>query len=260
MNSTTNKTGGSRTPPFTALQGKYLSFIHAYVGIHGCAPAEADLQQHFGVTPPSVHQMIVTLERKGFISRVAGAARSITLRISPAELPPLESRGQSASDRQRSQQSALRSRKAADQTMRTSASRTLARPKGEDAAVEYVDSPMMTKRLRFNRSVSAEIAGRYGDYRTRLRLTRKLDGDCTCPSDSWPCKHVRALRATWEANPDSFFDADAFLRTLQSVAKAELIETIGRIIVAFPQTLGLFDVAGFDETEDGVGVLDDTER
>ena len=109
---------------------------------------------------------------------------------------------------------------------------------------------MMTKRLRFGPIVSVEIAGRYGDYRTRLKLTRKLDGDCTCPSDGWPCKHIRALRATWEMNPESFLDVDAFLRELDARGKAELIETIGKIVVAFPQTLGVFGVAGFDEADD----------
>lgn len=250
MSSPTNRIGASRTAPFTALQGQYLSFIHAYEGIHGCAPAEADLQRHFGVTPPSVHQMIVTLERKGLITRVAGAARSITLRISSATLPPLARREQSAPDRQRSQLGAIRSRHVADRAKRKSASGARARVAKEDAATEYIDNPMMTKRLRFSRTVSAEIAGRYGDYRTRLRLTRKLDGDCTCPSDYWPCKHVRALRATWEANPDSFLDVEAFLRGLDAREKAELIETIGKIVAAFPQTLGLFGVAGFDENED----------
>jgi DNA-binding MarR family transcriptional regulator len=84
VTSSPNRTAASRAAPFTALQGQYLSFIHTYEGVHGCAPAEADLQQHFAVTPPSVHQMIVTLERKGLITRVAGAPRSIKLQISPA--------------------------------------------------------------------------------------------------------------------------------------------------------------------------------
>lgn len=108
---------------------------------------------------------------------------------------------------------------------------------------------MMTQRLRCGRIVSARIAGRYGDYRTQIRLTRTLDGDCTCPSDIWPCKHVRALRATWKMNPESFFDADSLLRSLDSAEKRELIETIGKIVIAFPRTLGLFGVAGFDEGE-----------
>jgi len=241
----------SRVPQITALQGQYLSFIHTYEGIHGCAPAEADLQQHFGVTPPSVHQMVLTLERKGFIARVAGAARSITLRVAPAELPPLERRPRSSSDHGRSHRSAIRSRKAADEATRKSSPRIPTHLAEDDRATEYVDSPMMTRRLRSGGSVSAQIAGRYGDYRTQVRLTRKLDGACTCPSDFWPCKHVRALRATWETNPDSFLDVQAFLRGLDARGKAELIETVGKIVLAFPQTLGLFGVAGFGETDDG---------
>lgn len=254
VRSPTKNAGGSGTGPFTALQGQYLSFIHMYEGVHGCAPAEADLQRHFGVTPPSVHQMIVTLERKGLIARVAGAARSITLQIAPAELPPLERRQQSASDRQRSQHSPVRSRRTADQTTRKSSPD--ARQARQDPAVEYIDSPLMTRRLRFGRSVSTQIAGHYGDYRTQVRLTRKLDGDCTCPSEVWPCKHIRAVRATWEANPDSFFDVDAFLRTLDAAEKADLIETIGKIVVACPQALGVLGVAEFTEADDDDGFAD----
>lgn len=231
-----------RTPPFTPLQGQYLAFIHTYEGVHGCAPAEADLRRHFGVTPPSVHQMVMTLERKGLISRVAGAARSIKLQMSSAALPPLERREPSGPDRERSQRSAIRSRESADRAKRESSSEVKAALAKPDPEAEYVDSPMMTQRLRSGRDVSAQIAGRYGDYRTRLKLTRRLEGDCTCPSDEWPCKHVRALRATWETNPDSFLDVDAFLRGLGARGKAELIETIGRIVIAFPHTLGLFGV------------------
>ena len=47
------------------------------------------MMQFFQVTPPSVHQMILTLERRGLISRVPGQARSITLRLPAEELPPL---------------------------------------------------------------------------------------------------------------------------------------------------------------------------
>ena len=47
--------------------GQYLAFIYAYTCVLGRPPAEADLQRFFQVTPPSVHQMILTLERAGFI-------------------------------------------------------------------------------------------------------------------------------------------------------------------------------------------------
>ena len=258
MGSAPNNAVVSRRPPFTALQGQYLSFIHAYEGIHGCAPAEADFQRHFKVTPPSVHRMILTLERNGLIARVAGAARSIALRIPPAELPPLERHPPGASDRQRSQLAAVRSRYVTDATRRKASSSLPARSPAEaDRVAEYIDSPMMTQRLRCGRIVSARIAGHFGDYRTQVRLTRTLDGDCNCPSDIWPCKHVRALHATWKMNPDSFFDADAFLRSLDSAEKRELIETIGKIVIAFPQTLGHFGVAGFDDVEHDEADYDD---
>jgi DNA-binding MarR family transcriptional regulator len=76
-------------PSFTAKQGQYLAFIHAYVCIFGRAPAEADLQRHFRVSPPSVHQMVIALERAGLIRRKPGVARSIELLIEPEKLPTL---------------------------------------------------------------------------------------------------------------------------------------------------------------------------
>ena len=75
---------------FTTKQGQYLAFIHTYAKIHGRAPAEADLQRYFRVTPPSVHQMILTLERKGLIGREPGVARSIRVVVPADEVPRLE--------------------------------------------------------------------------------------------------------------------------------------------------------------------------
>ncbi|MGM4954226.1 LexA family protein [Bradyrhizobium barranii] len=49
---------------FTEKQGHYLAFIHTYAYMFGRPPAEADIQRHFRVSPPSVHQMIVILEQK----------------------------------------------------------------------------------------------------------------------------------------------------------------------------------------------------
>ena len=76
-------------PDFTDKQGQYLAFIYAYTRIHGRPPAEADLQHHFRVSPPSVHQMVLTLERAGLIRRRPGVARSIELLIAPELLPIL---------------------------------------------------------------------------------------------------------------------------------------------------------------------------
>jgi SOS-response transcriptional repressor LexA len=74
---------------FTGKQGQYLAFIDAYTRVQGRAPAEADLQRHFNVTPPSVHQMVLTLEGLGFIRRQPGVARSIEVLLDPDSLPRL---------------------------------------------------------------------------------------------------------------------------------------------------------------------------
>ena len=55
----------------------------------GRPPAEADLQRYFRVSPPSVHQMVLALERAGLIRRQAGAPRSIEVILSPEMLPAL---------------------------------------------------------------------------------------------------------------------------------------------------------------------------
>lgn len=76
-------------PRFTELQGQYLAFIHAYTLVNGRPPAEADMQNFFGVTPPSVHNMVKTLERLALITRAPRQARSITIAVPDDELPRL---------------------------------------------------------------------------------------------------------------------------------------------------------------------------
>ena len=74
---------------FTAKQGQYLAFICAYIRIFRRPPVEADMKRYFRVTPPSVHQMILTLERSGLIRRKPGVARSIEILVDPDSLPGL---------------------------------------------------------------------------------------------------------------------------------------------------------------------------
>jgi hypothetical protein len=77
----------SPVPPFTDKQGQYLAFIYAYGRIFRQPPAETDMQRHFQVSPPSVHQMVLTLER--LIRRTPGVARSIEILVEPEDLPVL---------------------------------------------------------------------------------------------------------------------------------------------------------------------------
>jgi DNA-binding MarR family transcriptional regulator len=93
MNLQMNQILGENTPApqprFTAIQGQYLAFIYAYTRVLGRPPAEADMQRHFKVTAPTVHQMVLTLERNELVKRQPGVARSIQLLVSPEALPIL---------------------------------------------------------------------------------------------------------------------------------------------------------------------------
>lgn len=80
-------------PEPTPRQRQFLEFIAGYTRILGVAPAEADMQRFFKVSPPSVHQMVLTLEKRGFITRVPGQARSIRLKVQDESLVEFGSAG-----------------------------------------------------------------------------------------------------------------------------------------------------------------------
>ena len=56
---------------------------------HRHPPAQADLGRYFGVTPPTVHQMLLMLERRGLLRRTPGQARAIEVLVPPQDLPLL---------------------------------------------------------------------------------------------------------------------------------------------------------------------------
>lgn len=124
------------------------------------------------------------------------------------------------------------------------------KPSFEERVAEYVDSSMMSHRLRCGKELSARIRGTSGTYRTQAKLTKKVAGDCSCPSEIFPCKHIYALRETWDVNPKSFFDVDAWLKDLAKQPKEELIEAISRIVKEYPEALGVLGVNGFEEVEE----------
>lgn len=74
---------------YTPKQGQYLAFIYYYTKIHGRSPAEADMQGYFRVSPPAVHQMVLSLEKMRFIERTPGQGRSIKLLLPREQLPDL---------------------------------------------------------------------------------------------------------------------------------------------------------------------------
>lgn len=79
--------GESIMSDFTPTQGRYLAFIHAYTSVHGVPPAEAEIAAALLVSPPSVSQMVKTLERRGLISRQPGLPRTIQVLVPEEEIP-----------------------------------------------------------------------------------------------------------------------------------------------------------------------------
>jgi Mn-dependent DtxR family transcriptional regulator len=76
-------------PEYTERQGQYLAFIYYYTKLNGRPPAEADIGRYFRVAPPTVHQMILTLERQGLIGREPGRSRTIRVLLPRDQLPDL---------------------------------------------------------------------------------------------------------------------------------------------------------------------------
>jgi hypothetical protein len=59
--------------------------------VNGQAPAEVDMKRFFKISAPSVHAMVKRLDEFGFITRVRGQGRSISVVVSPEVLPVLRS-------------------------------------------------------------------------------------------------------------------------------------------------------------------------
>lgn len=126
----------------------------------------------------------------------------------------------------------------------------------EDRVGEYVDSPMLTARVRAGKVLRCRVHGNHGVYATTAVLSRRTAGSCTCPADDRPCKHIEALRRTHRTNRDSFFDVDAFLAGLGRGSRAELLAHIRKMILHSPGVLAAMGIEGFSDAEhdeDGEG-------
>lgn len=116
-----------------------------------------------------------------------------------------------------------------------------------ERAMEYVDSPRMTQRIKLGDLLSCRIYGNYGIYLTRASIERE---DFSCPSEYQPCKHVNALRITYHEVPDSFLIVDELLNELKKKKKSELLDIIHEMIVTEPQMLSVLGIEGFEMDEE----------
>ena len=82
-----------KKPPlksYTPKQGQYLAFLYYYTKVNGYPPAERDMQKYFKATPPTVHAMILGLEKKHLIERIPNQPRNIRLLLTREEIPDLD--------------------------------------------------------------------------------------------------------------------------------------------------------------------------
>ena len=56
----------------TGRQAEFLAFIQDYTRLNRRPPSEAEMQRHFSVTPPSVHQMVLMLVSSSSVMFTAG--------------------------------------------------------------------------------------------------------------------------------------------------------------------------------------------
>ncbi|MFI5417779.1 MAG: LexA family protein [Candidatus Lutacidiplasmatales archaeon] len=78
----------SETP--TRVQGQYLAYIYSYTRVHRRPPSENEIAEFFGVRGPSAHRTIVGLESRGFLSRIPGQPRTLTVLLPRKDIPDLE--------------------------------------------------------------------------------------------------------------------------------------------------------------------------
>ena len=135
--------------------------------------------------------------------------------------------------------------------LRAAAERGGGRPAGPggDPRLAQENAELKAQLDRLNRDKSAaEQAARA--MQSELEQARSQGGPVI--SGDGEQQALRVLMMAQRTADDHVADARREADKLLSDArgKAELIETIAKIVVAFPQTLGLFGVAGFDETDD----------
>jgi hypothetical protein len=74
---------------FTPMQGRSLAYIHLYTPASPASQRKPTCSNIFASHPLPIHQMVLTLERAGFIRQQLGVARSIEVLVDPKLLPDL---------------------------------------------------------------------------------------------------------------------------------------------------------------------------
>ena len=91
--------------------------------------------------------------------------------------------------------------------------------------------------------IIANVTGNYGDYDVEIKSeNNKLDADCNCPYDGYPCKHVIAVLLEFTKNSDKYNvqaqqkgkENSSLEEKLKSCSKDELLKIITESIKKYP--------------------------
>lgn len=123
-----------------------------------------------------------------------------------------------------------------------------------DRIAEYVNSELMTHRIKIGTMLICQIKGNFGIYQTSFDLGKKGEKTgCTCPAEYWPCKHSHALAETYRIAPETFIDIEDVLKKIQNKTKSELLEIIKKMIQRAPECLSVLGIGKFESDEEDEG-------
>ncbi|WP_372716001.1 LexA family protein, partial [Novipirellula sp.] len=77
--------GRPRQTEITEGQSRALDVLSAAIDRHGIAPTMTELGDRLGISAASAHQLVLQLERKGYVARQPRKARSLRVLRRPSQ-------------------------------------------------------------------------------------------------------------------------------------------------------------------------------
>jgi len=102
----------------------------------------------------------------------------------------------------------------------------------------YLSSPKLSKATIHDNTLSAEVAGHYGTYRTTVTVEHgRISSTCTCADGTSFCKHAAALALTWIRSPRSFLSLEEVASELSGKTNDQLKQILLNLITKDPSIL-----------------------
>jgi hypothetical protein len=127
-----------------------------------------------------------------------------------------------------------------------------------EAAQRIAGTRRVFRRMVNGERVLASVAMHGKAHRVSIELGRyTFSTRCDCISEHQHCVHAVAVAQTYVADPESFFDLDAFLDDLPAMPKRDLVRIMRAIVGRDPSCINALGLMGFEEPfleEDLVGL------